>query len=91
MQNIEQILSFIKEDVIIGDLEVVDCLSEIDDNDQLIDGGLGLDSIEVLEFVASIEKKYGLKFKDYSGEVLKEKMASLNALSTFIFEEVQKH
>jgi len=91
MQNVEQILSFIKEDVIIGDLEVVDCLSEIDDNDQLIDGGLGLDSIETLELVASIEKKYSLKFKDYPGDVIKEKMLSLNALSTFIFEEVQKH
>lgn len=91
MQNVEQILSFIKEDVIIGDLEVVDCLSEIDDNDMLIEGGLGLDSIETLELVVSIEKKYGLKFKDYPSEVIKEKMVSLNALSAFIYEEVQKH
>lgn len=91
MQNVEQILSFIKEDVIIGDLEVVDCLSEIDDNDMLIEGGLGLDSIETLELVVSIEKKYGLKFKDYPNEVIKEKMVSLNALSAFIYEEVQKH
>lgn len=91
MQNVAEILSFIKEDVIVGDLEVVDCISEIDDNDVLIDGGLGLDSIETLELVVSIEKKYGLKFKEYSSEVLKEKMASLSALSQFIFDEVQKH
>lgn len=67
MQNVEHILSFTKEEVLIGDLEVVDCLSEIDDNDQLIDGGLELDSIETLEFVASIEKKYSLKFKSNRG------------------------
>jgi acyl carrier protein len=39
-------------------------LHEIQDNTSLFGEGLGLDSVDVLEVVVAVERKYGLKVKD---------------------------
>lgn len=56
--------------------------SEIEDDQPLFGAGLDLDSIDALELVVSLEKKYGIKIG--SSEESKEALASVNALAAFI-------
>lgn len=50
----------------------------------LFGGGLGLDSIDALELVVAIEKRYGIKIPDE--DIGKEAFASLNALADYIIK-----
>ncbi|KXO12887.1 hypothetical protein AKG98_4083 [Moritella sp. JT01] len=84
---LDEILLFLKQNILIDELEIVDSIAEIDDNDQLVGSGLALDSIEILDLVASIEKKYCIKFKNYSNEIIQKKMTSILQLAQFIAEE----
>ncbi|TMN33151.1 phosphopantetheine-binding protein [Pseudoalteromonas sp. S2755] len=89
MSNLESITQFIKQDIIVDNLEVVDSIDEIEDDAQLIGDGLDLDSIEVLDLVVSIEKKYNLKFKDYPEQTIQEKMKNVSTLASFVHEQVE--
>jgi acyl carrier protein len=55
---------------------------DIDVNEQLIGGKLGIDSIDILELVMMIEKDYGVKID--SKELGTKVFASLNALAEHI-------
>lgn len=62
-------------------------LSDIDpqsikDDEPLFENGLGLDSIDALELVLSLEKKYGVKIT--SSEQSREALASIDTLAGFI-------
>ena len=50
--------------------------------------GLGLDSIDALELIVLIEKKYGIKLKDPSKS--KEVFMSVNIMAKFIAENRTK-
>ncbi len=70
---------------IIDTLKLEDVLPEdIGEEDQLVGGDLGLDSIDVLELVIMIEKDYGLKIdnKELGARVF----ASVKALAAYIQE-----
>lgn len=50
---------------IVGHLRLHDVdPSELDDDAPLVGSGLDLDSIDVLELVTGVEKKYGVRFED---------------------------
>ena len=75
--------------------EIVDALNledvapeEIDADAPLFGTGLGLDSIDALELIELIEKKYGIKLKDprKSREIFK----SINVMARFIAENRTK-
>jgi len=75
--------------------EIVDALNledvapeEIDADAPLFGTGLGLDSIDALELIVLIEKKYGIKLKDprKSREIFK----SINVMARFIAENRTK-
>lgn len=55
---------------------------EIGTRDPLFGEGLGLDSVDALELVVAMEKRYGIKIK--SDEIEPEAFASVEALSSFI-------
>lgn len=62
-------------------------LSDVDpasiaDDEPLFGTGLGLDSIDALELVLSLEKKYGVKIT--SSEQSRRALASVNTLAGFI-------
>ncbi len=51
---------------------------EIDNHTPLFKGGLGLDSIDVLELVVSLEKRYGVKIRnDEKGQQALANVASI--------------
>ncbi len=56
--------------------------AEIKDDEPLFESGLGLDSIDALELVLSIEKKYGVKIS--SSEESRKALANIDTLAAFI-------
>jgi len=68
---------------IIGVLSLLDVTPEdIGDDDRFVGGGLGIDSIDVLELVLMLEKDYGVKIE--SKEMGMEAFASVRAMAEFV-------
>ncbi len=68
---------------IIDTLSLLDVAPEdIGDDDLLVGGGLGIDSIDVLELVLMLEKDYGVKIE--SKDVGVQAFASVRALAGFV-------
>lgn len=61
---------------------------EIDNDAPLFGDGLGLDSIDVLELIVLMEKRYGIKLKDPS--VGREIFRSINVMARYIAENRTK-
>jgi len=73
--------------LIIKSLKLEDILpADIDPVAPLFGGGLGLDSIDALELVVALEKKYGIRIPDE--DVGKEAFASVDALAGYILRNV---
>ncbi len=71
--------------LIIKSLKLEDVLpADIEPADPLFGSGLGLDSIDALELVVALEKKYGIRIPDE--DVGKEAFASVNALADYIIK-----
>lgn len=68
---------------IIGVLSLLDVTPEdIGDDDRLVGGELGIDSIDVLELVLMLEKDYGVKIE--SKEMGIEAFGSVRAMAGFV-------
>jgi acyl carrier protein len=61
---------------------------DIVDGEPIFGEGLGLDSIDALEFVVLIEEQFGVAIPDET--VAKEVFASIDALADFILVERQR-
>lgn len=61
---------------------------EIENDAPLFGEGLGLDSIDALELIVLMEKKYGIKIKDPSTG--KDIFKSINTMSDFISDNRTK-
>ena len=62
-------------------------ITEIENDAPLFREGLGLDSIDALELVVAIEKRFNIIIEDE--DVGKEAFASINALAKFIQDGFQ--
>jgi len=58
---------------------------DIEDDGQLFGDGLGLDSIDALELVVALERKYGVEIPD--SEVGERVFRSVNTLARFVREQ----
>ncbi len=87
MSTGEEIISELKVKIIatLGLLDVTP--GDIKDDDQLVGGDTGIDSIDVLELVMMIEKDYGVKIE--SKELGAKVFASVRALATYILQAKQ--
>jgi len=84
MSKVEETISELKEKIIatLGLLDVTP--EDIKDDDPLVGGETGIDSIDVLELVMMIEKDYGVKID--SKELGARVFASVRTLATFILQ-----
>jgi acyl carrier protein len=86
LQTVEKKMSAFVDQLkqkVVETLNLVDIDAEdIDANDQLIGGKLGIDSIDILELVMMIEKDYSVKID--SKELGAKVFASLNTLAEHI-------
>ena len=68
---------------IVSTLSLLDVTPEgIKDDEQLVGGGVGIDSIDILELVLMLEKDYGVKIE--TREVGVKAFASVRALAEFV-------
>lgn len=84
--RIDEIILFLKRDVLIGRLEM-ECESpdEINADEPLFEQeGLGLDSIESLELMAALEGTYHVSFQGMKEEQLRQALYSIRTLATFV-------
>jgi acyl carrier protein len=84
MSTVEETISELKIKIIdtLGLLDVTP--DDIKDDDQLVGGETGIDSIDVLELVMMIEKDYGVKIENK--ELGAKVFASVRTLATFILQ-----
>lgn len=88
MSNVEQVIGDLKVKII-DTLGLIDVKPEdIKDEERLVGGDLGIDSIDVLELVMMIEKDYGVKIE--SKELGIKVFASVRALATYISQNQKK-
>lgn len=83
-KTMEELLKELKIKII-ESLDLIDVVPEdIKEDDQLVGGDLGIDSIDVLELVMMIEKDYGVKIdnKELGAKVF----TSLRTLAQYIAE-----
>ena len=70
---------------IVETLNLVDVVpDDIDPDDHLVGGKLGLDSIDILELVMMIEKDYGVKID--SKELGAKVFSTIKSLARYIYE-----
>ena len=88
MSQIEKMISELKVKII-DTLGLIDVgPEEIKDDERLVGGDLGIDSIDVLELVMMIEKDYGVKIDNKQLGV--KVFASVRALATHISNNCKK-
>jgi len=74
---------------IISTLSLLDVRPEdIQEDEPLVGGGIGIDSIDILELVLMLEKDYGVKIE--TREVGVKAFASVRALAQFVRENRPK-
>ena len=84
----EDLVLELKKDIIESlNLEDVK-LEDIDADEPLFGSGLGLDSIDALELIVLLERKYGIKLKDPNKG--KEVFKSVNVMAQFITDNRTK-
>lgn len=73
------------KDMLIRQLKLQVKPEDIDDGARLFGEGLGLDSIDVLEVVASLEKEFGVRIQSQQeGERV---LTSVNGIAAFLVEK----
>ncbi|MCP4748490.1 MAG: acyl carrier protein [Desulfobacteraceae bacterium] len=88
IQNTQKLRTALKH-LIIGTLKLEDItIEEISDDAPLFRDGLGLDSIDALELVVALEKKYGIIIENE--DVGRRAFASVAALAAFVKKERTK-
>jgi acyl carrier protein len=84
MDETETLINKLKTQII-SSLKLSDVKpDDIDEDEPLVGGGLGLDSIDTLELLVLLEKEYGVTVPDIN--IGKKVFASVRSLATYIQE-----
>ncbi len=87
--NAEALHKELKE-LIIGSLQLEDTqATDIDSKAPLFGEGLGLDSIDALELVMALQRKYGFKASEAPG-FSRECFTSIDTLAIFVSAQLQR-
>jgi acyl carrier protein len=68
--------------IIVDDLDANISREEINQDTLLFEGGLGLDSVSLVELISLVEKKFSIKFSD--SELNPESFSTLTVLSDVV-------
>jgi acyl carrier protein len=68
--------------IIANDLDINAKMETIREDVSLLEGGVGLDSVAIMEFICIVEEQFGFEFSDE--ELSMEPFQSLNTFSEFV-------
>lgn len=74
--------------IIANDLDINADIETIREDVSLLEGGIGLDSVAVMEFICIVEEKFGFEFSDE--ELSMEPFQSLTILSQFVANKTEQ-
>jgi acyl carrier protein len=77
----QEIITKLK-DLIVYELDINVKREELSDDSPLLEGGIGLDSISIVNLIVLIEKNFNIRFQDE--EITMDLFSDLNTLSSFI-------
>ena len=83
----EEIVSCIKNDLLLGQLQLADTgvtASDIQDDTPLLDGGLSIDSVDALDLLVGIEKKFGLTLPDLGKAFVESTCTNVGNLADYV-------
>lgn len=86
-----EIIQCIKQDLLLDRLQLGSsgvALSDIGDDTPLLDGGLGLDSVDVLDLLVSAERTFGFKAPDPDRVFLEQTCRSVSTLTDFVMSKL---
>lgn len=67
---------------IIDELDLNISIKDIDDEEYLLTGGIGLDSIAMIEIFITLEEKFNIYFEDY--DLLPENMVNIKTIAELV-------
>ena len=73
--------------IIANQLDANIALQEITDDQPLFEGGLGLDSVAIMEFITLIEENFGFQFEE--DELNLKPFKDISALTDFVAGKLQ--
>lgn len=82
--NKSEVVDRIKE-LVASELDVNLKVAEIGEDDSLFEDGLGLDSVEIVEFITILEDCFGVQFSDL--DLTKELFRNISTIADFIVEK----
>lgn len=74
--------------IIVEELELGDKVKHVTGETQLIDGGLNMDSINVLELISLIEEEFGITVRDEDMSV--ELLGNIASLSAYVRKQLEE-
>lgn len=77
----QEIINKLK-DLIVYELDINVKKEELSDDSPLLEGGIGLDSISIVNLIVLIEKNFNIRFQDE--EITMDLFSDLNTLASFI-------
>lgn len=89
----ESILLFIKKDLLLEGLDLASdglTLEDIDEDTRLLGEGLSIDSVDALDLLVGVEKKFGLQLPELEPSFVAETCRSVGSLADFVVAQTQK-
>ena len=84
----EDVINIIKQDILMNILDEDNydfVIQDIKNSDILVgENSLEIDSVDLLEILVSIQKKFGFKVKDVAVNFFKKNMKTLDTLADFV-------
>ncbi len=91
--NREQIVSFIKKDLLIERLNLGASGIKLEDLEEVTELGeppLSLDSVDTLELVVGVERQFSLRQQNLTPELLRETCANIGSLADYVVKRTEE-
>ncbi len=89
----EEIARYIKNDLLLDQLRLADTgvtIANIQDDTPLLGSGLSIDSVDALDLLVGVEKKFGLTLPDLNTTFIETTCADVRSLVAYVETELAK-
>jgi acyl carrier protein len=89
----EEIANYIKNDLLLDQLRLADTgvtIADIQDDTPLLGSGLSIDSVDALDLLVGVEKKFGLTLPDLNSTFIETTCADVGKLIAYVEAELAK-